>query len=309
MALGAGNQLLADCRVLAALEAVDHVLAAAQAQFHVVELLAGQFSRAVSAGDGVAVEAKDVVVRLFLLAVVNVAPDVERSMAIALSHQCVELRQVNAGGGIRIPHGNALAALYPAGGPCVLLGVVVEGGEVGGGGAVAAIVKEGDQVVLKAVGEVLPAEDAQVDAGEQQGNGVAGERGAEHAEGIVSRQRLGRLAIGGDDQRGVVFNADLADGRPTLNGEGAIDPDDDVLIFGVVKIDPAKGVGRLLRGERGCQGKHGGSGKRPPRDEATHELGITEAAGAQELRGSVRILCGFCAVSVGNLYGNLAPRC
>jgi hypothetical protein len=58
-----------------------------------------------------------------------------------------------------------------------------------------------------------------------------------------------------------------------------------------------------LRGEQRWEDKQGGNGNRAPRDEATHELGITEAARAQKLCGSVRNLRGFCAVSVWFLCG------
>jgi hypothetical protein len=60
-----------------------------------------------------------------------------------------------------------------------------------------------------------------------------------------------------------------------------------------------------LRGEERCQGKHGGSGNRAPRDKATHESGITEPPPAQELRASAQNLYGFCIAVKGEMLSKL----
>ena len=80
-------------------------------------------------------------------------------------------------------------------------------------------------------------------------NDVIGERNAPDVEGVSVGGRLRGGAIGGDDQGGIVLDGDFADGGPILDGEGAGDPGDNVLILLGVEVDPAEGVGGLLGGE------------------------------------------------------------
>jgi hypothetical protein len=89
---------------------------------------------------------------------------------------------------------------------------------------------------------------------------VVGEGEAPDGEGVRGGQRLRSGARGGDDQRGVVLHANLANGGPVFDGEGAGDPGDHVLILCGVEVDPAKGVGGLLGGEG--RGKAGPRAKR-----------------------------------------------
>src|SRR5580658_3578026 len=139
--------------------------------------------------------------------------------------------------------------------------VVVESGEIGLRGAVAAIRVERGQVFGFAISKALPVKEAQVDAGDERGHQMAGERGAPDAEGVIRREGLGRGAKAGDDQGRVVLHADFADGGPLVDLEGARDPGDDELILLGMKVDPAEGVLRLLRGER-CGEERGEDSKR-----------------------------------------------
>ena len=75
------------------------------------------------------------------------APGGDEFAAVGLGDAGIDLRPLDAGGRVGAPHGRSLAAANPAGGPAVLRKVVVEGGEVSVGGAVAAVVVEDGQLL------------------------------------------------------------------------------------------------------------------------------------------------------------------
>ena len=153
----------------------------------------------------------------------------------------------------------------------MLRDVVVEGGEVGVGGALAAVVVEDGEFFGGAVGETHPVEPAEVHSTDERRNDVIGERDAPDIEGVCIGGGLRVGAVGGDDEGGIVLDGDFADGGPILNGEGAGDPGDDVLIFLGVEVDPAEGVGGLLGGEGGCGGQQScDEDKACAGDDATH---------------------------------------
>ena len=139
------DHLLTERRVLSALEVGDSILGAAEAQFHVVGIFAGELKGPLEAAEGVYVVAEDDVVGRLLVVVVEVAPCGDEFAAVGLGDACVDLCPLDAGRRVGAPQGRSLAAANPAGSPAALRDVVVKGGEVGIGGAVVATVVENGQ--------------------------------------------------------------------------------------------------------------------------------------------------------------------
>ena len=250
------EQLLAKRGILAALQALDGVLSTAKAQFHGFGILAGQIHGALLAGHCVYVVTEDGVAGLALVSVVEVVPRREVGAVLRTRHQGVDLRPVHirSAGGNGIPHQDSLATANPAANPHMMRKVVAEAREKGAGRAVVAVVVEHGQLLGSVIGEVLPVDPAQIDAFEQRRDDVAGERCVPDGEGVVAGRRLRAFTVGGDDQGRVVHYANLADGGPFLDLERALDPRHDVLVFGIMKVDPAKGAGGLL-GARNCRSR------------------------------------------------------
>lgn len=240
------DQLAAEFRFLATLKIGNGIQGAAEAHLHGVCIVAGQLKGALEAAEGVNVVAEDDIVGRFLVVVVEAAPGGDEFASVGLGDAGIDLRPLDAGRLVGAPHGRSLAAANPAGGPAMLGDVVIEGGEVSIGGAVAAVVVEDGQFLGSAVGKAHPVEPAQVDSADERIDDVIAERNAPHVEGFSVGGRLGRGAIGGDDQGRIVLDGDLADGGPVLDGKGTRDPGDHILILLGVEVDPAEGVGGLL---------------------------------------------------------------
>ena len=131
---------------------------------------------------------------------------------------------------------------------------------------------------------MLPIEPAQVDAGDQRSHHVAGERDIPNCERVVAGRRLRTGAIGGHHQRRIVNDADLADRCPFLYRERARDPGNDVLIFGIVKIDPAECARRLLSAKGNCKGQRRGNCDEAPGEVNQHEFRYSRRTGTKGSR-------------------------
>src|ERR1039458_577870 len=126
------DQSLAELRILSALQVRNCILGAAQAKFHVVGILAQQLHGSLQTAEGVKVVAEDDVIgRLLLVVVVEVAPGGDEFAPVGLCDARVDLRPFDARRRIGAPQWHSLAAVSPTSGPTVLPYVVVKGGEVG----------------------------------------------------------------------------------------------------------------------------------------------------------------------------------
>src|ERR1700691_4995899 len=94
---------------------------------------------------------------------------------------------------------------------------------------------------------MLQVKPAKVYAGDQRRNHMAGERDIPDREGVVAWRRLRIGSIGGYNECRIVDQANLANRCPFLNRQRTRDPGDDVLVFWIVEVHPAKVAGRLLR--------------------------------------------------------------
>ena len=297
LTLGFGiDELLAERRVLAVGDAGEGFAAAAEAEFHGFSVFTGEQVSAFEAAEGVDVVAVDVVVRGLGRAVVEVDPGGEEVGAGGIGEAGVDLGPGDAGRGVGVVDGDALATAHPAGRPGVGSEVVVEGGEEGVGGTLGAAVVEDGGLGAAAVSEFHEAEPVEVVGGEQGREGVVGEGDAPDSEGIVGGVGLGVGALGGDDQGGIVLDADFADGGPFFRGEGVGDPDDDVGVFGGLEVHPAKGVGLL-----------GGQGRRGEEEDAEQSGQRTEGNdphGSRYIRGECGgALTGVVRVGLERLGG------
>ena len=119
----------------------------------------------------------------------------------------------------------------------------------------------------------------------QRSHHVAGERDVPNCERVIAGRRLRTGAIGGDHQRRIVDHADLADRRPFLHGERARDPGNDVLIFWIVKVDPAKCARGLLRAKRNSKDQRRGNSDEAPGEVNLHEFRYSRAEETGDQKG------------------------
>lgn len=281
------QHLLADLGVLPALKALHSILPAAKTKLHGIGVVAREFDCALQAAERVHVIAEERVAGRLDLAVFKVIPGAEKSAAIGFCHHCVDLRPIDAARGARpgrIPDENSLSAAQPSRRPHVVGNVVIKSRKVRAGSAIVAIVIENGQFLGRIRLKVLPIEPAKVDAGDERSHDVAGERDIPKCEGVVAGRRLRTGAIGGDHERRIVNHANLADRRPFFYCERARDPGNDVLIFGIVKVDPAKCARRLLRAKRNCKSQRRGKSNEAPGEVNLHEFRYSRRTGVEGLR-------------------------
>ena len=112
---------------------------------------------------------------------------------------------------------------------------------------------------------------------------MAGERDIPDGERVVAGRRLRAGTIGGDDQRRVVDQTNLADRSPLLNRQRTRDPGNDVLIIGIVKVHPAKVAGGLLRAKGKNKSQRSGSNNEATGEANPHGFRYSRA-GREEAR-------------------------
>jgi len=220
--------LLAEWRVLAALQAWNNILSATEPLLHGLGFLAAEQLSALQAADGVEIVAKDTIPGRIVWAVVEVIPCGDQLPAVRLVHERIDLGPCDALGGTCAPDGHCLGTAHPTRHPHVGRMVVVEGSEEGGRRAVGAVVVKSAQLPWLAVGKKHPVQEAQVNTFKQGRNHMTGKRDIPDGEGVRCGIRLRSGAQRGDDQGRVVLDADLANRGPLFRLERALDPGDGV---------------------------------------------------------------------------------
>src|SRR6185437_7002119 len=111
----------------------------------------GKYDITLEMAEGVEVVAVDVVLCRAGLGVVEMVPGVKSHVAFSAGEHRVNLGPLRAAGVVHVPDRNPVVAAHPVGRPGVSAEIVIEGGEVGVGLAVMAVVVENRPLVAVVV--------------------------------------------------------------------------------------------------------------------------------------------------------------
>src|ERR1017187_5985517 len=132
------QELLAEGGILTPSQPGKRALSAAKPQLETLGIFANNRLSVFQAAVGIQIVAVDKVRRRLFVSVVEVAPGGHEFAPIGVGHGSVYLGQGHAVGRIRAPYGRGLATPQPTRRPRMLRHVIVEGSEIGIGGALRA---------------------------------------------------------------------------------------------------------------------------------------------------------------------------